>query len=157
MTKSAENESYHIPMEIGGETVAVRVSLQHGEGEGKAHISMNTLTFGKIDCVIQSMNLVSHVKTEAVIYCETSEMAGMLIGRKSIIIHEIQAVDHAGEFSVEVVRGRENALENTGKRSLAQRAVTEEEEKENKVETGYLYKVSKSFIKFIKESLENSR
>lgn len=157
MTKSAENESYHIPMEIGGEAVTVRVSLHHGEGEGKAHISMNTLTFGKIDCVIQSVNMVSHVKTEAVVYCETSEMAGMLIGRKSIVIHEIQGIDNAGEFSMQVVRGQENANENTGKHSLAQRVMTAEERKENKVETGYLYKVSKSFIKFVKESLESSR
>lgn len=52
MVRSAKNQTYHIPMDLDGEAVTVRVSFVKNEGEGNVNISMNSQSFGKIDCVI---------------------------------------------------------------------------------------------------------
>lgn len=156
MLKSAENESYHIPMDLGGEKVTVRVSFVHGEETGKATISMNTRSFGKIDCVIQSVNMVSNIRTEAIVYCETTEIAGVISGHKSIIIKEMGSADKTGDFSVEAVTGQPGEYRDSGKQSVRNRLYGKTED-ENEVETTYLYKISKSFLKSVKECLDSSR
>ena len=157
MAKSAENESYNIPADIGGEAVNIRVSFVHDEGEGRVNISMNTVSFGKIDCVIQSVNMVSGVRSEAVVYCESTETAGRISGSKSIFVNEIRAVDSSCEFSMEIVRSRGNMSHDIKKQNINRIFVDETMEETDKVQSSYLYKISKSFIKSVKVCLESNR
>ena len=156
MVKSTENESYHIPVDIDGEAVNIRVSFVRDEGEGKVNISMNTMAFGKIDCVIHSVNMVSGVKSEAIIYCENIQTSGIFTGRRSIFVNEIKGLDFVSEFSMEVVRSKVTMNNEVRKRSIRGN-LTIENVDENKVESRYLYKISKGFIKSVKDCLESIR
>lgn len=118
MVKSTENESYHIPVDIDGEAVNIRVSFVRDEGEGKVNVSMNTMAFGKIDCVIHSVNMVSGVKSEAIVYCENVQTAGIITGSRSIFIKEIKGLDFVSEFSMEVVRSKATMNNEVRKRSV---------------------------------------
>lgn len=157
MVRSAENESYNIPADIGGEAVNIRVSFVHEEGEGKVNISMNTISFGRIDSVIRSVNMVSGVKSEAVVYCERTETAGIITGSKSIFVHEIKEMDSASEFSMEISGNRVNMQDDLRKGSRYGHLSADSSEERVKVETGYLYRISKSFIKSVKDCLEKNR
>lgn len=156
MVKSAENESYHIPVDIDGEAVNIRVSFVQGEGEGKVNVSMNTMAFGKIDCVIHSVNMVSGVKAEAVVYCENVQTAGIITGSRSIFVREIRGLDFVSEFSMEVVRSKA-AMSNEVRKRSTRGNLAIENVSEDKVESRYLYKISKGFIKSVKDCLQNIR
>ncbi len=156
MVKSTENESYHIPVDIDGEAVNIRVSFVRDEGEGKVNVSMNTMAFGKIDCVIHSVNMVSGVKSEAIVYCENVQTAGIITGSRSIFIKEIKGLDFVSEFSMEVVRSKATMNNEVRKRSVHKNLAIENTV-ENRVESRYLYKISKGFIKSVKDCLQNIR
>jgi len=156
MVKSTENESYHIPVDIDGEAVNIRVSFVRDEGEGKVNVYMNTMAFGKIDCVIHSVNMVSGVKSEAIVYCENVQTAGIITGSRSIFIKEIKGLDFVSEFSMEVVRSKATMNNEVRKRSVHKNLAIENTV-ENRVESRYLYKISKGFIKSVKDCLQNIR
>lgn len=156
MVKSTENESYHIPVDIDGEAVNIRVSFVRDEGEGKVNVSMNTMAFGKIDCVIHSVNMVSGVKSEAIVYCENVQTAGIITGSRSIFIKEIKGLDFVSEFFMEVVRSKAIMNNEVRKRSVHKNLAIENTV-ENRVESRYLYKISKGFIKSVKDCLQNIR
>jgi hypothetical protein len=155
MDRSAQNESYHIPVDIGGESVSIRVTLVHGEEQGKASISMNTAQFGRIDCTIQSVNMTSGLRSEAVVYCETSEMENQLAGNKELFIQNVQELGLESTFSMEIVKGS-TGFDIENKKSVLENGKNSETE-ETQVDSGYLYKLSKCFIKSVKECLENNR
>lgn len=157
MVKSAENESYNIPVDMDGEAVNIRVSFVRDEGEGKVNISMNTVSFGKIDCVIHSVNMVSGVKSEAVVYCESSETAGMITSSRSIFINEINRMDFVSEFSMQVVKSRINMSNEVRKLTVRSSFSGAENKQIDRVENKYLYKISKSFIKSVKDCLKSIR
>ncbi len=156
MVKSTENESYHIPVDIDGEAVNIRVSFVRDEGEGKVNISMNTMAFGKIDCVIHSVNMVSGVKSEAIVYCENVQTAGIITGSRSIFVNEIKGLDFVSEFSMEVVRSKISMNNEVRKRGIHGNLAIENVD-EDKVESRYLYKISKGFIKSVKDCLQSIR
>jgi len=156
MVKSAENESYNIPVDIDGEAVNIRVSFVRDEGEGKVNISMNTTSFGRIDCVIHSVNMVSGVKSEAIVYCESVQTAGIITGSRSIFVNEIRGLDFVSEFSMEVVRSKVSMGNEMRKRSIRGNLAIENLNGD-KVESRYLYKISKGFIKSVKDCLQNIR
>lgn len=144
--QGAKNESYHIPMELGDEIVPVRVSFVSGEDQGKAEISMNTAKYGKIDCVIRSVNMVSHVKTEAVVYCEYEISKHIITGSKAIFTNEIKNVDDTCEFHMEVADQRVHYDMNR-----------QDEGESSSIDNVYLFKISKSFLKSVKECLDSNR
>lgn len=156
MVKSAENESYNIPVDIDGEAVNIRVSFVRDEGEGKVNISMNTMAFGKIDCVIHSVNMVSGVKSEAIVYCENVQTAGIISGSRSIFVNEIKSLNFVSEFSMEIVRSKVNMSNEIRKRNVREN-FTVENKSDNRVESRYLYKISKGFIKSVKDCLQSIR
>lgn len=100
--------------------------------------------------------MVSNIRTEAIVYCETTEIAGVISGHKSIIIKEMGSADKTGDFSVEAVTGQPGEYRDSGKQSVRNRLYGKTED-ENEVETTYLYKISKSFLKSVKECLDSSR
>lgn len=156
MVRSTENESYHIPVDIDGEAVNIRVSFVRDEGEGKVNVSMNTMAFGKIDCVIHSVNMVSGVKSEAIVYCENMQTAGIITGSRSIFVKEIRGLDFVSEFSMEVVRSKAT-MNNEVRKHSVRGSLAIENVGEDKVESRYLYKISKGFIKSVKDCLQSIR
>ncbi len=155
MVRSVENKCYHLPMEIGGEAVSVRVSMVHEEGAGSVYMSMNTATFGKIDCSIQSVNTVSGVRSEAVVYCESSVVEGHIVTHKYIFVNAIEGMDGTSEFSMDTARRTGNVSASMEKHGW--KANKKDTGEQDKVDTIYLYKMSKCFLKSVKECLENIR
>ena len=157
MVRSAKNQTYHIPMDLDGEAVTVRVSFVKNEGEGNVNISMNSQSFGKIDCVIHSVNMVSNVKTEAVIYCENVQTADGIIANRQIFIREAQNIDPSGMYELNVLRKKSENYGKQDNKTAAYKIQNSRDVQNSKVETAYLYKISKSFLKSVKECLKNSR
>lgn len=157
MVRSAKNQTYHIPMDLDGEAVTVRVSFVKNEGEGNVNISMNSQSFGKIDCVIHSVNMVSNVKTEAVVYCENVQTADGIIANRQIFISEAQNIDPSGTYELNVLRKKSENYGKQDNRTAAYKIQNSRDVQNSKVETAYLYKISKSFLKSVKECLKNSR
>ena len=66
-------------------------------------------------------------------------------------------MDSASEFSMEISGNRVNMQDDLRKGSRYGHLSADSSEERVKVETGYLYRISKSFIKSVKDCLEKNR
>ncbi len=155
MVQSARQESYHIPVEISGEAVDIRVSLVHEEGAGHARISLNTLEFGMVTCSLQTESKESEVFVHAEVYCEKTTGTDAIKEYHDAFITDMERVLGDGKVSFEVYQGT-NEQETKSWRTQVERD-REEDVQERRVQNRELYQLSKSFIKTVKECLENNR
>lgn len=144
MANSARNESYHIPVDIDGESVNVRVSLVKSEGAGKVEISMNSQEYGMVKCDIISRSAKDSYNVNAMVYCENEELVIKMEASRELFAKNINLFMENVDFNMEVVKG-------------SKIAEYHEQNSENAgVDNGYLYRIAKTFIKSVKETLENN-
>lgn len=158
MEKCAENESYHIPMEIDGEAVSVRVTFIHEKNAGNVTVSMNTENYGKLECTIQAFSTVAGIKLDAVVYCEKTELERHMEENRQIFVNHISSLEETETFSMEIVSGMKKNGRNAGKGSWRNNLLQGAEGGDmDRTESSYLYRTAKCFLKSVKECLEINR
>ena len=74
-----------------------------------------------------------------------------------IFIREAQNIDPSGMYELNVLRKKSENYGKQDNKTAAYKIQNSRDVQNSKVETAYLYKISKSFLKSVKECLKNSR
>ncbi|MCH5256921.1 MAG: hypothetical protein J1D87_06480 [Lachnospiraceae bacterium] len=139
----AQEENYHIPVEINGETTSIHLKVLHDkEDGGKVKATLNTESYGKVAAEFSIRNN----KLSGYIACSTPEGVNEVQSRnESLQISFRETVESLSQNKLEL--GKIGVIHSN---DLDLNAFTAEETYEaSPVQTADLYQVAKAFITFI--------
>lgn len=141
MTEGVKNQSYHIPVQIGEESVLVRVSFENREEGSKAEISMATESYGSIHGRILSYQEGENRQIGVVVSCEEEALQERFEAESEVFVQQLSRVeDTAVQFFRVTSTFGEMEYESAG----------------NTTDSSYLFRLSKTLIQNVKEMLEKT-
>lgn len=141
----AQEENYHIPVEINGETTAIHLKVLHGKADGgKVKATLSTESYGKVAAEFSIRNK----KVSGYIACSTPEGTEQLQSREESLRAELKRqVESLVQDELEL--GSIGVLHSA---ELDLNSFTAEEVQEGpSVQTADLYQIAKAFITVITE------
>lgn len=151
-----QEESYQVPVEINGEVTAIHLRILHDkEQEGKAVVTMETETTGKVAAVFsiegeKGSGYISFDKPEAADGLqEAADTMKEQLEKEGITLKELPVIYTKG-LDLEASQKRPPALQKTpATKKLQEKDDSQSSEKDGKVSTNQLYGIAKYFIKTI--------
>ena len=147
----AQEENYHIPVEINGETTSIHLKVLHDkEDSGKVKATLSTESYGKVAAEFSIRNN----KISGYIACSTSEGCESLQGKEEDLRSELKEnfadiLQNNTEFgSIGVIHSKELDLNGF---SAKEAQNGQETDNTSSVQTASLYRIAKAFISFISD------
>ncbi|MDE6749992.1 MAG: hypothetical protein K2K21_13170 [Lachnospiraceae bacterium] len=147
----AQEENYHIPVEINGETTSIHLKVLHDkEDSGKVKATFSTENYGKVAAEFSIRNN----KISGYIACSTSEGCESLQGKEEDLRAELKKnfadiLQNDTEFgSIGVIHSKELDLNGF---SAKETQNGQEADNTSSVQTASLYRIAKAFISVISD------